>query len=303
MKKVVCLLTALALLFTAACNEKIEDATHSQKEYRFYSDSARGETDTAFQDVKNAKLWKISGEGEVVIDGTVKRKTLELQEDSLVLDYEITRVMDNANTGKSFSKYDFGMDIYSAEIDDTWWFAYFRRDNGRLCFYMNSVGDKMTTTKNLSEEAMRNIAIDELDRRLDNGWSDIYTEYDYDEYKHNLNAKTPEGASVAYRRIIHGYSTEDYVKVVVSANGEIVCFDARTYGVFDEVAQTLTKERLDAAKDALDKKLLKDSLTNAKIGGYIVCINVMGEVYLKAGFSYDLENGERHQEIVYVSVP
>lgn len=289
------------LLLAVACNQNTNDVISSQNEYRFYSESVWGETNTSFQDIKNAKLWRVSGNSEIVLDNTAKEKEFELHGDSLELEYTTTRVMDKSNVGQSFGEYDFGIDVYSATINDKTYIAHFRRDNEKLCFYSLPSTDGSHVT-DISEDAIKQIAIDELNKRLGNGWSKIYTEYHYDEYQVNLNATSPEGFSVVFRRNIHGYSTEDYIKVVVSVSGEIVCFDARTYGVFDEVAKTVTKERLDAAKATLDKKLLTDKLVNAKIAGHTICVSAEGEMYLKAGFSYDQDNGERHQEIVYVSV-
>lgn len=302
MKKTVCLFVVFMLLFIVACNHKsVENTSSSKSQYKFYSEATWGETSTSFQDIKNAKLWKVSGNNEIILDDTLKTKKFELHGDSLELEYTTTRVMDKDNIGQSFGKYDFGIDVYSTEINDNSYYVYFRHDNGRMCFYSRTVKNNYRDEA-LSEEVMRDIAVSEFDNRLDVGWNDVYTEYRYDEYRLNLNATFPERFSVVFRRSIHGYSTEDYISVIMSANGEILGFDARTYGVFDEIARTVTKESLDAAKVALDKKLLSDTFKNAKITGHTVCVNYSGEVYLKAGFSFDQDNGERHQEIVCINV-
>ena len=302
MKKTVCLFVVFMLLFIVACNHKsVENTSSSDSQYKFYSEATWGETNTSFQDIKNVKLWKVSGNNEIILDDTLKTKKFELHGDSLELEYTATRVMDKDNTGKLFGKYDFGIDVYSTEISDNSYYVHFRHDNGRMCFYSRTVKNNYREEA-LSEQEMRDIAVSELDNRLDVGWNDVYTEYRYDEHRLNLNATFPEEFGVVFRRSIHGYSTEDYISVIMSPRGEILAFDARTYGVFDEIAQTITKERLDAAKAALNKELLSDTLVNAKIAGHIICVNAKGEVYLKAGFSYDLDNGERHQEIVCVNV-
>ncbi len=93
---------------------------------------------------------------------------------------------------------------------------------------------------------------------------------------------------VEYNRYIEGYSTDENIRIVVDISGVVCKYDAFNLKKYDEIKKNITKEHLEAAEDALNKKLKTFDEIELEPPRYpMITTNANGEFYLQRYFIYN----------------
>ncbi|MBP3333616.1 MAG: hypothetical protein J6M35_06170 [Clostridia bacterium] len=108
--------------------------------------------------------------------------------------------------------------------------------------------------------------------------------------------------SYHYTRFIGGYATDEYVYVVVTADGEIAAYVAHNFGKYDTLISKLTKEKIDAAKEKLENKIEELELPNLSMTSHNIVTNTSGDAFLRITIEYGGNEGFKAGDSLFINI-
>ncbi len=253
---------------------------------------------------KNTQTFKDAGELKfnlgyktVILTDVEKTRKVCVNDNEIALTYASTQVCDPEDI--SFTKFNRGFDEYSGENNGETINVKYRNDTGELCFY-SLYRDTQETIPIYSENEYKSFAIEELNRRLPNEWQEVYSKssYEFDDSSRRISV-------IFSRPELFGCDFYEFIVVRLEYDGSISCFDARMYGLFDEVISNLNQKQIDSAYNAVKTQLIsKDS--KSTLSSPLLFIDKNGVLYM--GLTYNeadinSSNDEcNHNALVYVNV-
>jgi len=87
-----------------------------------------------------------------------------------------------------------------------------------------------------------------------------------------------------FRRYIHGYASEDFIKIEINPDGSIVAFSFPNKGIYDNVKNEVTKETIDKAYNYIFD-IFKEKNPNINQNDACVFVNCDGSIYLRMQIS------------------
>lgn len=298
MRKILCILSLMILLFTCACCQDRQKAiVPSPSTYTIYQQLYERETDFkpfSFPSYREAGLF-VPREEQYLNKNCLLTKTLSLSDHIISLSYENSSQRYENTASGILNRYD-KYDVYMTEHGDQYEFL---DSTNILCFLhrqkknMNQNGEKITEkeAKQAADVFLSEVVSAEYLTRYQYCDTDISYNNDY---------------MVIYESFVHGYRTEDSLCVWVTQNGIISGYNAYNVYRFFSLENTVSKKQLEEAHSWLEQAVQDLHLEEAKTncGDPYLVMNREGAPYLAMPVFYDLQqqNTSEAAAILYVNV-
>ncbi len=294
MKKLFAFVLLLTIIFLSfsACVEKQADSNNSSKnfaseksepkekdEYEFYVDYAWGnEIPNNTNDFKPvSELHMGLGRKKVILSDVQKKFNFNIKNKEIILNYTSTSVLDPQNLKSD--KYNRCYNEYSGNDNENYITVKTRNDTGDICYYALNVNDSFEAPL-LKDEDYKKKATNELNKRLPDGWDKTYTNCEI------VDDKSSKFICATFTRSnTFNCSFQEFIHVYMDYDGRVNCFDARMYGLFDDVIQTVTQEKIDSAYNAIKERLVPEGSKNTLSSSQMLHLDNNGILYISMGYT------------------
>ncbi len=260
MKKILCILTVLAMAFSLlSCSTDNEPM-----EYQIYCSSALDASEIAVNteneshDVSFIHWSELEFEfaslEEIEVENSEKTKKITI--DGIDWEFEYSRSYvtycseSNVEELSGFER----VDIYHNATHEA--YIWVNPKTGEIIKFRNRMTDPpefgdftLEQAEKKSEEIFRSLFGEELLEK--------YT-FEYSEY-HQYVSGGPDQVWVQYEYRVCGLPTNDYIRFIYDLNGDFTYFNAPAFGTGEIIEKNVTEEKIEAAKEAF-----KEALPNEK---------------------------------------
>ena len=198
--------------------------------------------------------------------GTPYVKTITIGNETFEISYEESRASKTFESLSTHLKAYASVDKYSIEhTDGVYWGTLrfeFSQETGELTKYFK--GPSFIKNGNLGEEELHQIAKQVF---YDLYGLDVSSNPDYHyELRHHpaTNGNNDEYYRISYRRYINGYETDEIISVGIDTAGQILSIN-QNLGLYDEIAETITAEKLEVTKNEFLDSISDPSEVQEKI--------------------------------------
>ena len=259
----------------------------------FLSASMEGGTATSgFPDSTTHGVY-VGKSSEVFEDMLNKTKTLSFNKDKKFT-YESSnftyKTSQSQERGTFYSVYD----LYRSEKEE----IMYLRGTDLLCFYYVSGGGiEDISLTSYSKDAAKSAADTFLLKFLTKEKLKDFDKITIDDTSKVFSY------TVQYTRSIEGYETDEELWLFFDKDGKLNGYNGYNLSKYDNLADSITKEKLDAAKEALLEKLSASEKTDFQYEEPKITTDTSGNVYLEIQYSYIIDGSDvRNAEIALVSV-
>ncbi len=270
MKKTIVLLLTALLVFTGCSGEE-------PVEYVIYGDVAASAGETASSDsaAGNVEIRAVSSldvrhamSQKITNENAPQTRTITVNGVSMELKLKNSEASGLANC-KVEAMQEYGkQDIYEAEYNGSTIVAHYR-PNGDLLFF--SELSAKPNSGALTEDQVKKVALQLLQSLYS---KETIAEYTFDHVSFDDNGFT----YVYYMKKICGYPTMDLIQIKLHGDGKLKCINALQMGIFSPLEDSITEEKIDAAKKVLMERIGGDwEPKNIKLA-----VGSDGKCYLRA---------------------
>ncbi len=251
MKKISIILLGALLLLSACAQNSVSQTpeTHEPLSYTIYCDSPQT-LDLIAQDATAQEQEKLQFKSAAELDfdhrrkgdfmqaDTAKTKPLKVAQYNQTLTHTFSYESSLVNSSLDSVKKLGSCEIYESEDGVI---AHYR-SNGDLLF-ITKLGSEVIRG-DLTAEAAQETALQYLNT--------LYGAESIAQYQHDRTSVNENGyIYVYYTRYIQGFPTSDSISVTLHGNGDLLTVNARWYGVFAHLENTVTPKLIQAAMEAL----------------------------------------------------
>ncbi len=208
--------------------------------------------------------------------------------------YQHSNCAPKFNGSKEYGTYYSVYDVYKYEKEE----IEYLHGTDILCFYFSSEGciENIVLTEH-SKEGAKNAADSFLLKFLSPQELNEFGEVTVDDSSKICSY------TVCYTKLIDGYKTDEQLWLFFDSEGNLKGYNGYNLKKYDALEDRITKEKLDAAKEALLDKLSSTEKLDFKHEEPKIITDTAGNVYLEILYSYRLEEGgAKNVECVAVSV-
>ena len=219
------------------------------------------------KDVAERKSFSSSLNDTVVEkkDGTPYVKTITIGNETFEISYNESKASETYQSLSTHLKAYASVDIYSTEhTDGAYWGTLsfeFSQETGKLTDYFKSAS--FMKSGNLGEKELQKIAVQEI--------YNLYginiakdSNYRYECKFYPATSSQEEYYQIIYRRYINGYETDERIYICLDTTGQIVAVK-QNLGLYDEVAEMVTEDKINSAKEKFSELLIGTTTIDDKI--------------------------------------
>ena len=216
----------------------------------------KADAKVVIKDVAERKDFSLSVDDTVVEkkNGTPYVKTITIGNETFEISYEESRASETYQSLSTHLKAYAGVDKYSTPHNDGVYWGKptfeFSQETGKLTKYFKGTG--FMKRGNLSEEELKKIADQTI---YDFYGFDAASNPDYIyEVRHSIDPQDSrfDCYHLSYCRYINGYETDERISVCIDTSGQIIIID-QNLGLYDEIAETITGEKINSAIEKFTK--------------------------------------------------
>lgn len=286
MRKLVCLLLIVVMsLSLFSCYQKYN--SESKEEYIFLYTPSEGNSripDTDFLSAGEYGLYPARTEKKK--ESLKDRKKQSLLGVSQKPNYA-TSLYTRRSMQDNSSKFYYVYDRYSNDIEE----LVYLQGTDLLCEYFVSSDNAMVNDQNhingvLDENKAKEIADAFTVKALS---AQVMSEYEDVRIIDMRQSGLPVTYMVVYEKIIHGYRTQNAIKVLFSKYGYIKGYSAYCVQQYDNLNDNLSSEKIENAKNTLIDKIENMNLKDMEITSIRITADVEGNPYLLVKAKYKNE--------------
>ena len=227
----------------------------------------KADANVEIKDVAERKSFSSSLNDTVVEkkDGTPYVKTITIGNETFEISYNESKASETYQSLSTHLKAYASVDIYSTEhTDGAYWGTLsfeFSQETGKLTDYFKSAS--FMKSGNLGEKELQKIAVQEI--------YNLYginiakdSNYRYECKFYPATSSQEEYYQIIYRRYINGYETDERIYICLDTTGQIVAVK-QNLGLYDEVAEMVTEDKINSAKEKFSELLIGTTTIDDKI--------------------------------------
>lgn len=294
MKKLISLLLIVVLMVStlSSCSLFVD--------YTIYSstvDSNDSSNSVAFEKADKIKFVSTLIGDYTEREDAPKEKKVKINGEEFSYNYYKTRKNECENSTVKNLKNNSQTDVYRDETGKK--LININPSTGHLLMYSDLTEGLCEKGGDLTEDKAKKIAEDFI---VSEYGKDITETYEF-ESATRINSSYPIeiGYVVIFRRNIHGYKTNDFLRLRINLQGEIYSVWAANMDVYASADIKVSKSQIERA----EKKLLEALETeNRKVTSeeQFICIDANGKVYLEASVAYFIDGEFSHGDSCYINV-